>query len=58
MRNEYVRLEIELEKHRSRGRIKMEKFLDNQAAPTHDDMKNRLKLHDEQITSYHQVCVS
>ena len=36
----------------------MEKFLDNQAEPTHDDMKNRLKLHDEQITSYHPVCVS
>ena len=36
----------------------MEKFLDNQAEPTHDDMKNKLKLHDEKITSYHQVCVS
>ena len=36
----------------------MEKFLDNQAEPTHDDMKKRLKLHDEQITSYHAVCLS
>ena len=36
----------------------MEKFLDNQAEPTHNDMKKRLKLHDEKLTSYHQVCIS
>ena len=36
----------------------MEKFLDNQAEPTRDDMKKRLKLHDEKITSFHQVCIS
>ena len=36
----------------------MEKFLDNQAEPKHDDMKKRLILHDEKINSYHQVCIS
>ena len=36
----------------------MEKFLDNQAEPKHDDMKKRLKFHDEKITFYHQVCIS
>ena len=36
----------------------MEKLLDNQAEPTPDDMTKRLRLHDEQIASYHQVCVS
>ena len=35
----------------------MEEFLDKQAEPTHNDMEKRLKLHDEKITSYHQVCV-
>ena len=55
VRNEYARLEIELEKHRSRGRNEMENYLDNQAEPAHDEIKRKLKTYDETTTSYHQV---
>lgn len=55
VRNEYARLEIELEKHGSRGRIEMENFLDKQAEPAHDEIKRKLKTYDEKTTSYHQV---
>ena len=33
----------------------MEKFLDNQAEPVHNEIKRRLKTYDEKTTSYHQV---
>ena len=44
-----------MEKHLSRERIEMEKFLDNQAEPAHDEIKRKLKTYDEKTTSYHQV---
>ena len=55
VKNEYTRLEFDLEKYRSRGRIEMEEFLDNQAEPARDEMKRKLKTYDEKTASCHQV---
>ena len=50
---EYVRLETELVKHRSEGRIEIEEFLEKKAEQTYNEIVRKLQINDERIT--HQV---
>ena len=46
-----------MEKHRSRGRIELELFLEKTAGQTHMEIVRKLKYSDDRMRSYHKVCL-
>ena len=54
---EYERLELKLEAHRSKGRIEREVFLEQKVETIHREIVRKLQDNDDRMNNYHQVSV-